>query len=1381
LQQTDKYLAQVHNRKAIRGKIYQALLILSLFVILAVFWGLKLTGITMAGEAFCGKPEHIHSESCSDCTLQEHIHDRTCYSNIKADLETVADWEANLAKLPRGGSVAERIVQIAQSQLGQGESEINFQVDAQGVRRGVTRYGQWYGNPYGDWSAMFASFCLHYAGIEGLPVNAGHDAMLMEWMDAGLYGPASSFAPKAGYLLFLDKDQDGWCDAVAVITEVTESTLTVLEGDLDNRVAEIAYPMEAPALLGYGLVPLEPRLNLRTPEGLKLVAQKEGETDTLFTDGNQLVVYMEYRAGHYALAGNGELVPIAVDENGNVFTEMATPELLLWSVTGDSEHGDYKIQNLLTQMYLPQNGMTSTYALTARAGEDNYQYARAVNYTVWLDGTLGGMMSYAGSANQRYTVVGGTYIQLPTTWRSPTEYEYVVKGWYDVTNNKYYAPGEEVQVNGNMVFYADWIPASYDIGQFNAQVADTVSTKQFVTIHMFDYNVLFNVLSASANVSFTNNGHTETWRMITNGISPYSGQPSLNYIFRDWDGNGDITYPSGVNNPSPNYPTSEGSVYPGLFNEKLGQLLFDPNTQVIGKEYLGTGDYMFQLCTDPNDEYYGYYYYDSERNAASYNRTEQRFYVYDYLSQTTVSSTTTGTGKYSDFLPLNSPYANTNGNTPSTYRYNGKYGEYNGVTHYMYDGTNSADSNVATNFFYGMSAEIGFYLTNVPGQGENLDLFGQDMHFHFAGDDDVWVFIDDKLVLDLGGIHGMESGDINFTTGVVTVNGTRNEALTNTLRSVSAGEHTLKLYYLERGGSMSNCTMYFNLAPRYSFSIQKEDVLTQHILNGAQFSVFMDEACTVPAQLWNSQEEYQNKVPATNVFTVTNGTADMWGLSSGETYYIMETKPPDAVGYDYSNGIIRISIDKDGVATYDVEVREDAQGNLTAGFTVHGIKIDAETQKAFIVATNAPETITESTEVSVRKVWDDVKSHDDDYITVYLTVTDPDGTVRRIREILLSKENNWQYTWENLPKTDADGNEVVYGVLEAVVPGYVGRVEQVDSFPSSGGNSGGSSGSGGGGVTNASGFENGGTYLLHTTYGYLAAANNQLQLETNQQTAQNANTALWVATVNSDGTVTLVNKAGQTLYYENYAFRASSSPGQHKNLHFSNNTLSCYINHGAWSETQYPIGDSNVPNNIRYNYVLYSTNNSQGALTITPQKIGGSTPEPEPEPPSEDGTFFQITNTPVGQAVTSLTVKKQWDTGPGGNASLYETLTPTVVLLANGEDSGMTGVLSLKNGWTYTFSNLPIYDSEGNKITYSALELPISDAWTASYSNVTPSGGSNPVYTVTITNTYRTSGPILPGTGSAGRMQFILCGAGIMLCSLVYGIGSRRKRERRMR
>lgn len=144
------------------------------------------------------------------------------------------------------------------------------------------------------------------------------------------------------------------------------------------------------------------------------------------------------------------------------------------------------------------------------------------------------------------------------------------------------------------------------------------------------------------------------------------------------------------------------------------------------------------------------------------------------------------------------------------------------------------------NYHFGMTMEADFVM---PPGGRIPDASGahtglRDMIFEFNGDDDVWVFIDDELVLDLGGIHGRYGGTINFRTGEVTTNappaphsgwsqdnlynieGDPNALSEDALKQAreAAGfgkysQHHFKFFYLERGQHASNCEIRFNLVP----------------------------------------------------------------------------------------------------------------------------------------------------------------------------------------------------------------------------------------------------------------------------------------------------------------------------------------------------------------------------------------------------------------------------------------------------------------------------------------------------------------------------------------------------------------------------------------
>ena len=97
----------------------------------------------------------------------------------------------------------------------------------------------------------------------------------------------------------------------------------------------------------------------------------------------------------------------------------------------------------------------------------------------------------------------------------------------------------------------------------------------------------------------------------------------------------------------------------------------------------------------------------------------------------------------------------------------------------------------------------------------------EDMIFNFSGDDDVWVFVDDKLVLDLGGNHIRLTGNINFAKNQVyyesIYNPISNEDEKNVYKNaldtgiLSQGKHTLKVFYMERAGGGSNLFVNFNL------------------------------------------------------------------------------------------------------------------------------------------------------------------------------------------------------------------------------------------------------------------------------------------------------------------------------------------------------------------------------------------------------------------------------------------------------------------------------------------------------------------------------------------------------------------------------------------
>ena len=176
---------------------------------------------------------HHHTDACYEevltCPLPEHQHTVACLSDTSADLETPEEWQAANAEAVMTGNWAEDLVSVAQTQLGYEQSEKNFEIDpADGVTlRYYSRYGQSYGNPYGEWDVMFLSYCLKYAGIpqSAIPQEASVLALRssmsdMDWLLDGEDGSSADVGDIVIYNKYVtrtvavDSSADGAADGL---------------------------------------------------------------------------------------------------------------------------------------------------------------------------------------------------------------------------------------------------------------------------------------------------------------------------------------------------------------------------------------------------------------------------------------------------------------------------------------------------------------------------------------------------------------------------------------------------------------------------------------------------------------------------------------------------------------------------------------------------------------------------------------------------------------------------------------------------------------------------------------------------------------------------------------------------------------------------------------------------------------------------------------------------------------------------------------------------------------------------------------------------------------------------------------------------------------
>ena len=384
------------------------------------------------------------------------------------------------------------------------------------------------------------------------------------------------------------------------------------------------------------------------------------------------------------------------------------------------------------------------------------------------------------------------------------------------------------------------------------------------TINLFDYWV-----NPDNHLSVSGNG----------GINA-----SHRFQFNDGKGDAPLNHWTGNTNPQPGIVSntlSDG--YPQLSGTYGGdslRYLFDSSAQTGKTSHFGvTGLLKVQD---------GYYVYDSSENYAAYNADKNAFDVYD----------TWGIDKVGDsshrgqFFPFDA--------ADKVFKEESDRLVQNGIT------ADNAGNHV--NHHFGLSMSTRFVQPN----GGLTNDKKKDMTFEFAGDDDVWVFIDDVLVGDIGGIHSRASLSINFHTGDIKVNDKSDGTLLSKYQAAKKGtsgfdgntfkggtNHTLKFFYLERGATDSNMELKFNLVTVPESDIIKFDQDGGPV-EGAQFALyktdenFTDTTANQNNLLGSGTTNANGQLTLTN--DVDNGVInfdDLYKEYHYQHYLLKETEAPN--------------------------------------------------------------------------------------------------------------------------------------------------------------------------------------------------------------------------------------------------------------------------------------------------------------------------------------------------------------------------------------------------------------------------------------------------------------------------------------------------------
>ena len=539
---------------------------------------------------------------------------------------------------------------------------------------------------------------------------------------------------------------------------------------------------------------------------------------------------------------------------------------------------------------------------------------------------------------QKVTITTNSFSTFAITYSNySVTVKYVDQNGADITSDQFTQnevsidKGEDLVIsNGNKVKIPETVTIDNKTYQYRGAHLDGVSGKDVYSVKFKDKKWRYKEKLGASNEDW-NNGKGGTIYLVYQEQTQEqpTALPTVDTI--DSTSKGItmrmINYDSAANGLSNDIkgPYTVGGVTGGIKQNLLKRVLTDGYPVTVGGTSLETlftgGTSVNHLFLQRSFDADGSYEYSSFKNYA-HLEDNGNFTVYDALG--TPSNDNVRWYQRGNFMPYNSISASDVSTNTNLYDESGNplsdtdsaYGK----TLYKTQGTND--------YYFGMYVEADFIQ---PSNGKLTK--GSDMVYEFNGDDDLWVYVDGVLMLDIGGIHDAHSGSINFATGAITydsVSGTtiKEQFQTagvfpdgspwddskvseffngNTLKDFTS--HNFKMFYMERGAGASNLKMKFNLevVPQGTVAVEKQLTNTdKQKYSDVEFG-FQVYAQEVKSTDLTSKVEtyYDNKYVLLNDATYTKGSKTGEKVAFGTATYddkkyenVFKLKPDEAVRFE---------------------------------------------------------------------------------------------------------------------------------------------------------------------------------------------------------------------------------------------------------------------------------------------------------------------------------------------------------------------------------------------------------------------------------------------------------------------------------------------------